>query len=73
MKRTLPINEERNDIQALLRTGFSRLRQCRFWLLTVDRPEPAKAWLRKLLEQGLVHTAGQIDAGMYARDAAEHF
>ena len=62
MKRTLPINEERNDIQALLRTGFSRLRQCRFWLLTVDRPEPAKAWLRSLLEQGLVHTAGQIDA-----------
>ena len=67
MKRSLPINEERDDIQALLRTGFSRLRQCRFWLLTIDRPGPAKAWLRRLLQNELVHSAGQIDAASQER------
>ena len=67
MNKDLPVNAQRGDIQALLRSGFAQLRACRFWLLRIDEPRAAQAWLQGVLERGLVHSAGQIDEASRTR------
>ncbi len=53
---------DKQQIQAILRTGFPGLLHCRFLMLRVDRRDVTrpKAWLRELLNQSLVKSAVEV-------------
>lgn len=62
MKHAPALSDYGADIQGMLRSGFGWLTTSCFTLLTIrdGREEPAKAWLTKLVETGLVVSAEQV-------------
>ncbi len=48
------------DIQALVGTGFTRLRRGHYLLMQVDDAARARDWIGGLLAQGLVHPLGAV-------------
>ena len=54
MKYAPRLSEQTGDIQAMLGSGFGKLTGSRFWLLTVQDPVAARAWLDGLAGGPLV-------------------
>jgi putative iron-dependent peroxidase len=51
-----------DDIQGMLRSGYGRLQDSRFWLLTIrdGQERAARAWLARFVESGVVATAKKV-------------
>lgn len=60
MKHAPSLAAQRNDIQAVLASGFGWLRCSRFWLMTVHDAALAKAWLGDLEQTGLIQSVDGV-------------
>ena len=54
MKLAPQLEQQQDDIQALMGSGFGWLKSSRFRLLTIDDPAAARQWLGELVRRGLV-------------------
>ncbi|AMM24903.1 Dyp-type peroxidase [Variovorax sp. PAMC 28711] len=64
------LEEAFDDIQALVGTGFTRLRRGHYLLLQVDDAARVRCWLAGLLAQGLVHALDAVRRPHVAGQAA---
>ncbi|MGV7215718.1 Dyp-type peroxidase [Bradyrhizobium sp. UFLA05-112] len=63
MKAQAPhLSKQFDDIQGMLRSGYSWLKSSRFWLLTIKdgQENAARAWLVKLVASGVVASAHDV-------------
>jgi porphyrinogen peroxidase len=60
MKYAPQINEQRNDIQAILGSGFGWLTSSRFYLLTIKDDERAKLWFAQLAATKLIKSVSEL-------------
>jgi len=70
MKYASTISDQKHDIQGMLKSGYGWLTTSRFWLLSIGDgcESEARACLAKLLQDGLIVTAGRIAEAKKRKD-----
>ena len=62
MKHAPHLSDQKNDIQAIVGSGFGWLTCSRFYLLTVKDAALARQWIAQLIGSGLVRSVGELSA-----------
>jgi putative iron-dependent peroxidase len=60
---------DQRDIQALVATGFTSMRQCRYLFLRVVDPALARIWIADRLNEGAVKSVADIGSAAKAKNA----
>jgi porphyrinogen peroxidase len=60
MNQTPQLDQQRDDIQAILASGLGLLKSSRFYLLTIEDASLAKRWLTELVATSLVKTVKDL-------------